>query len=94
MGPSNPTPVTPLPSRPVFRASSQRIDVPRVTVAADPMAAPYHQGPMAIPPTSELSDTMLVLGGQPVDGEIQVRGSKNALPKAMVAALLTVEPRT
>ena len=47
---------------------------------------------MAIPPTSDLPDTMLVRGGQPVDGEIHVRGSKNALPKAMVAALLTVEP--
>lgn len=37
------------------------------------------------------SDTMLVRGGRPVDGEIAVRGSKNALPKAMVAALLTTE---
>lgn len=37
------------------------------------------------------TDTMLVRGGRPVDGEIAVRGSKNALPKAMVAALLTTE---
>jgi len=37
------------------------------------------------------TDTMLVRGGRPVDGEIDVRGSKNALPKAMVAALLTTE---
>ena len=35
---------------------------------------------------------MLVRGGQPVAGAIEVRGSKNALPKAMVAALLTTEP--
>ena len=41
---------------------------------------------MAIPPTSDLPDTMLVRGGQPVSGEIHVRGSKNALPKAMVAS--------
>ena len=34
---------------------------------------------------------MLVRGGEPVRGEIRVRGSKNALPKAMVAALLTSE---
>lgn len=39
--------------------------------------------------TSPDTDTMLVRGGRPVDGEIDVRGSKNALPKAMVAALLT-----
>lgn len=37
------------------------------------------------------TDSMLVRGGRPVDGEIAVRGSKNALPKAMVAALLTSE---
>lgn len=35
---------------------------------------------------------MLVRGGRPVEGRIRVRGSKNALPKAMVAALLTSEP--
>ena len=40
-------------------------------------------------PASADTDTMLVRGGRPVDGEIDVRGSKNALPKAMVAALLT-----
>ncbi|MEY4130064.1 MAG: UDP-N-acetylglucosamine 1-carboxyvinyltransferase 1 [Actinomycetota bacterium] len=42
------------------------------------------------PPKSGAS-SMLVRGGEPVQGEIHVRGSKNALPKAMVAALLTSE---
>lgn len=35
------------------------------------------------------SDTITVRGGVPVEGHISIRGSKNALPKAMVAALLT-----
>lgn len=47
--------------------------------------------PPASEPATEPSATMLVRGGQPVHGDIRVRGSKNALPKAMVAALLTVE---
>ncbi|MBU6329320.1 MAG: UDP-N-acetylglucosamine 1-carboxyvinyltransferase [Acidobacteria bacterium] len=38
------------------------------------------------------SDTITVRGGIPVEGRIAIRGSKNALPKAMVAALLTTEP--
>ncbi len=33
----------------------------------------------------------MVRGGVPVEGHIAIRGSKNALPKAMVAALLTTE---
>jgi UDP-N-acetylglucosamine 1-carboxyvinyltransferase len=37
------------------------------------------------------SDTIVVRGGVPVEGSISIRGSKNALPKAMVAALLTAE---
>jgi len=37
------------------------------------------------------SDTITVRGGVPVEGHISIRGSKNALPKAMVAALLTTE---
>jgi UDP-N-acetylglucosamine 1-carboxyvinyltransferase len=37
------------------------------------------------------SDTITVRGGVPVEGSISIRGSKNALPKAMVAALLTAE---
>jgi len=37
------------------------------------------------------SDTITLRGGVPVDGQIAIRGSKNALPKAMVAALLTTE---
>jgi UDP-N-acetylglucosamine 1-carboxyvinyltransferase len=35
---------------------------------------------------------MTLRGGVPVEGELHIRGSKNALPKAMVAALLTSEP--
>lgn len=37
------------------------------------------------------SDTITVRGGVPVEGHISIRGSKNALPKAMVAALLTTD---
>ena len=43
-------------------------------------------------PATPRSDTITVRGGVPVEGRITIRGSKNALPKAMVAALLTVEP--
>ncbi len=46
---------------------------------------------MSSSPAPSVSDTMVVRGGRPVEGEIHVRGSKNALPKAMVAALLTTE---
>lgn len=37
------------------------------------------------------SDAITVRGGVPVEGHISIRGSKNALPKAMVAALLTTD---
>jgi UDP-N-acetylglucosamine 1-carboxyvinyltransferase len=37
------------------------------------------------------SDIITVRGGVPVEGHISIRGSKNALPKAMVAALLTTD---
>jgi len=43
------------------------------------------------PSTARRSDTITVRGGVPVEGHIAIRGSKNALPKAMVAALLTTE---
>ena len=43
-------------------------------------------------PAGPRPDTMTVQGGVPVDGELHIRGSKNASPKAMVAALLTEEP--
>jgi UDP-N-acetylglucosamine 1-carboxyvinyltransferase len=33
--------------------------------------------------------TLLVNGGTPVDGTVAIRGAKNALPKVMVAAMLT-----
>jgi len=41
--------------------------------------------------TGSRSDTITVRGGMPVEGQITIQGSKNALPKAMVAALLTME---
>ena len=44
------------------------------------------------PPVPPADDTMTLRGGVPVDGDLRIRGSKNALPKAMVAALLTKEP--
>lgn len=37
---------------------------------------------------------MILRGGQPLTGEITLRGAKNSLPKIMVAALLTGEPCT
>jgi UDP-N-acetylglucosamine 1-carboxyvinyltransferase len=38
------------------------------------------------------NDVLLVHGGSPLHGEIHVRGAKNLVPKAMVAALLGNEP--
>ena len=37
-------------------------------------------------------DVLLVHGGNPLEGEIRVRGAKNLVPKAMVAALLGSGP--
>jgi UDP-N-acetylglucosamine 1-carboxyvinyltransferase len=37
-------------------------------------------------------DALLVHGGTPLEGEIRVRGAKNLVPKAMVAALLGSDP--
>lgn len=37
-------------------------------------------------------DVLLVHGGTPLEGEIRVRGAKNLVPKAMVAALLGSGP--
>ncbi len=51
-----------------------------------------HAASGAEPTDTHLTDTMTVRGGVPVEGELHIRGSKNALPKAMVAALLTNEP--
>jgi len=39
-------------------------------------------------------DTLCLTGGVPLVGTVEVRGSKNAVPKMMVAALLTEEPVT
>ncbi len=40
------------------------------------------------------TDTMEVSGGTPLSGEISVRGAKNLVPKAMVAAVLGDQPST
>ncbi|NMA76616.1 MAG: UDP-N-acetylglucosamine 1-carboxyvinyltransferase, partial [Actinomycetales bacterium] len=39
-----------------------------------------------------MSSTFHVRGGRPLDGEITVRGAKNLVSKAMVAALLGEDP--
>ena len=41
-----------------------------------------------------MSDTFVIRGGKPLRGEVEVRGSKNAATKMMVASLLTDEPCT
>ncbi|MCX9190117.1 UDP-N-acetylglucosamine 1-carboxyvinyltransferase [Carbonactinospora thermoautotrophica] len=38
------------------------------------------------------ADVLIVHGGLPLQGEVRVRGAKNLVPKAMVAALLGQEP--
>ena len=43
---------------------------------------------MAVPMTS----TLIVDGGAPLVGEVEVRGAKNLVSKAMVAVLLAEEP--
>ncbi|MDX2151389.1 MAG: UDP-N-acetylglucosamine 1-carboxyvinyltransferase [Bryobacteraceae bacterium] len=41
-----------------------------------------------------LTDELSIRGGKPLAGEVAIRGAKNALPKIMVASLLTGEPCT
>ncbi len=41
---------------------------------------------------NDVDDVLLVHGGTPLEGEIRVRGAKNLVPKAMVAALLGSSP--
>lgn len=41
-----------------------------------------------------MDDSLHITGGSPLTGEVSVRGSKNAVPKLMVAALLTEQPVT
>ena len=41
---------------------------------------------------TDIADVLLVHGGTPLEGEIRVRGAKNLVPKAMVAALLGSGP--
>jgi len=43
---------------------------------------------------SELADTVVFEGGRPLVGEVEVRGAKNLVTKAMVAALLADSPST
>ncbi|MEO8662245.1 MAG: UDP-N-acetylglucosamine 1-carboxyvinyltransferase [Bryobacteraceae bacterium] len=38
------------------------------------------------------ADILTIRGGKPLVGEVAIRGAKNALPKIMVATLLTAEP--
>ena len=38
------------------------------------------------------ADVLKLTGGVPLGGTVRVRGSKNSVPKLMVAALLTEEP--
>eukprot|EP01031_Cornospumella_fuschlensis_P017641 gene17641-21580_t len=40
------------------------------------------------------SDTIVINGGKPLKGRIEVRGAKNLATKAMVAALLAQTPST
>lgn len=37
------------------------------------------------------ADVLMIRGGKPLTGEVTIRGAKNALPKIMVATLLTAE---
>ena len=53
---------------------------------SEPTPTPASGAPAGAP-----TDTMTLRGGVPVEGELRIRGSKNASPKAMVAALLTKE---
>ncbi len=46
---------------------------------------------MTLPASALQSDIMVLRGGRPLEGEVALRGAKNALPKIMVAALLTDE---
>lgn len=45
-------------------------------------------------PAWELADTITFTGGKPLVGEVEVRGAKNLVTKAMVAALLADSPST
>lgn len=44
--------------------------------------------------TARKVETMILRGGKPLEGEVALRGAKNALPKIMVASLLTGEKCT
>ena len=39
-----------------------------------------------------VADVLRLTGGVPLGGTVRVRGSKNSVPKLMVAALLTEDP--
>ena len=43
-------------------------------------------------PTAEEAETVTFEGGKPLVGEVEVRGAKNLVTKAMVAALLGDSP--
>lgn len=46
---------------------------------------------MSVPGAALKAEPMILRGGKPLTGEVSLRGAKNALPKIMVAALLTEE---
>ncbi len=46
---------------------------------------------MSVPSPALKTDHMILRGGRPLEGEVTLRGAKNALPKIMVAALLSGE---
>ena len=46
---------------------------------------------MTAPARAAETDQMILRGGRPLMGEVALKGAKNALPKIMVAALLTEE---
>lgn len=56
----------------------------------NPVAATRSTTPAAVSP--EQADVVAVHGGKPLVGEVGVRGAKNLVTKAMVAALLADEP--
>ncbi len=39
-----------------------------------------------------MKNAIKIIGGKPLNGEVRIRGAKNAIPKIMVAALLSDEP--
>ena len=86
---------------PAFRATKRRCDVPALVTRAlcSPGAAvpalPLLARSVRCAPVLEVAltdDVLVVHGGTPLHGQIRVRGAKNLVSKAMVAALLGETP--